>query len=156
MQFELSDGVYSGMDVWWQLRRARALLKKESPPAATSPAQTTFSSVKASGTVKDGVMRNDDFVADLGFMQISGAGSVDLPAATVNYSLNARISAEAEGVAGATPEEVEDFTKLLIPLKISGPIGSPSVAPDVEAMLRQRAEEEIKDRLKDKLKGIFD
>jgi hypothetical protein len=77
-------------------------------------------------------------------------------AATVDYSLNARISAEAEGVAGATPEEVEDFTKLLIPLKISGPLASPKVAPDVEAILRQRAEEEIKDRLKDKLKGIFD
>ena len=34
MAFELSDGSYEGTDIWFELRRARALLKKETPPKA--------------------------------------------------------------------------------------------------------------------------
>ena len=55
----------------------------------------------------------------------------------------------------ATPEEMEDLTKTVIPLKITGPLTSPKVSFDVEELLRQRVEEEIKDKLEDKLKDLF-
>ena len=58
-------------------------------------------------------------------------------------------------MAGATPEEIEDFTKTVIPLKITGSLVSPSVRPDVESLLRQRVEEEVKEKLEDKLKELF-
>ncbi|MDJ0711266.1 MAG: AsmA family protein [Woeseiaceae bacterium] len=156
MSFELKDGVYEGTDIWFELRRARALLKKETPPEPVLPARTKFSSVTATSTVNDGIMRNEDFVADLPFMQLTGAGSVNIPEATVDYRMRARIFEKPEALEAATPEEIEDFTKTVIPMKITGPVASPKVAPDVEELLRQRVEEEIKDKLKDKLRGIFD
>jgi AsmA protein len=149
MNFELKDGTYEGTDVWYELRRARALLKNETPPEPVLPARTPFSSVKATGVVTDGIMRNDDFVAEMPFMQLTGSGSVNIPAATVNYSMNARVFRKPEALAVATPEEIEDFTKTVIPIKITGPLSAPKVSPDVEALLRQRVEEEIKDKLKD-------
>jgi len=155
MSFELKDGYYEGTDVWYELRRARAMLKKETPPEPVLPARTKFSSVSASSVVTDGVMRNDDFVADLPFMQITGAGTVDIVAATVDYSLKARVYEKPEAMEGATAEEIDDLTKTVIPLKITGPLTSPSVIPDVEELLRQRVEEEIKDKLEDKLKDLF-
>ena len=55
----------------------------------------------------------------------------------------------------ATPDEIDDLTKAVIPLRISGSLASPKVAPDVEKLLREQAEEEIKEKLEDKLKDIF-
>ncbi len=155
MNFELKDGTYEGTDIWYELRRARAKIKQETPPEPVLPARTPFSSVTATGVVTDGIMRNDDFVADMPFMQLTGNGDVNIPDATVDYSLTARVFRKPEALEEATPEEMEDFTKTVIPLRISGPLASPTVAPDVEALLRQRVEEEIKDKLEDKLKDLF-
>ncbi|MDJ0793570.1 MAG: AsmA family protein [Woeseiaceae bacterium] len=155
MSFELRDGVYEGTDVWYELRRARALLKQETPPEPELPARTRFSAVTATSTVTDGIMRNDDFVADLPFMQLTGAGTVNLPEGTVDYRMRARVFRKPELVEAATPEEIDDLTKTVIPVKITGPVASPKLAPDVEELLRERVEEEIKDALKDKLKDIF-
>ena len=155
MSFELKDGTYEGTDVWYELRRARAQLKKETPPEPTLPARTKFSSVTASGVVTNGIMRNDDLVAELPFMQLTGSGDVNIPAGTIDYSLKARVFEKPEALEEATPEEIEDFTKSVIPLKITGSLASPKVRPDVEALLRERVEEEIKDKLEDKLKDLF-
>lgn len=153
MSFQLNDGTYEGTDIWYELRRARALLKGGAAPTPQLPPRTRFSSVSATGIVNNGVMRNDDLAAELPFMQMSGSGSVDLVAATVNYSLTARVLERPESLQGATEEELKDFTKAVIPLKITGPLTSPSVKPDVEKLLRKRVEDEVKGRLLDKLLG---
>ncbi|MCH9695156.1 MAG: AsmA family protein [Gammaproteobacteria bacterium] len=155
MDFELTDGTFEGTDVWYELRRARALLKGEPPPAAELPAKTDFSTVRATGVVSGGVMRNDDFYAELPFMRLTGRGSVDLAAASVDYGLTARILERPEFLPDATPEELEEFTEAVIPVKITGPLASPKLAPDVEELLKQRVEEEVKDLLEDKLKDLF-
>jgi len=155
MRFELTDGTYEGTDVWYELRRARAALKKETPPEPVLPARTQFSSVTASGVVTEGIMRNDDFVAELPFMQLTGSGIVNIPDGTIDYGMTARVFSKPEALEEATAEEIDDFTKTVIPLKITGPLASPKVSPDVEALLRQRVEEEIKDKLEDKLKDLF-
>jgi AsmA protein len=154
MQMELLDGTYEGTDVWYELRRARAKLKNEEPPEAVLPARTKFSSIKASGVMKDGIL-HDELVAELPFMQLTGSGKVNIPDATIDYSLKARVYKKPEAMEGATPEEIEDFTKTVIPLKITGPIASPTVAPDVEALLKQKVEEKLKEELEDKLKDLF-
>lgn len=155
MSFELKDGTYEGMDLWYELRRARAALKQETPPERVLPARTKFSSVTASGVVKNGVMRNDDLAAELPFMRLTGSGDVNIPQGTVDYSLQARVLNKPDAMAGATPEEINDFTKTVIPLKITGSLASPTVRPDVESLLRQRVEEEIKEKLEDKLKDLL-
>lgn len=155
MKFELRDGTYEGTDVWYELRHARAVLKKETPPEPALPARTKFSSVTATGVVTNGIMRNNDLVADLPFMQLTGSGDVNIPAGTVDYSLKARVFEKPEALETATPEEIKDFTKTVVPLKITGSLSDPKVRPDVEALLRQRAEEELEEVVKDKLKDLF-
>ena len=155
LSFELKNGTYEGTDVWHELRRARAVFKKEAPPEPVLPARTRFTSVTATGVVTDGIMRNNDLVADLPFMQLTGNGDVDLPAGTVDYNLRARVFAKPEVMQGATAEEIEDLTKTVIPLKITGPVTAPSIKPDIEELLRRRVEEEVKEKLQDKLKDIF-
>ncbi|MDH3274666.1 MAG: AsmA family protein [Gammaproteobacteria bacterium] len=153
MSFELLDGAWEGTDVWYELRRARALLKKEEAPEPTLPARTPFSSVTASGPVRDGVFRNDNLHAELPFMRLTGNGAIDLPAATIDYSMTARVFERPEFVEGATAEELDEFTEAVIPLKITGPLASPSIKPDVQKMLKKEVRKKAKERLLDKLLG---
>ena len=155
MSFTLTDGSFEGTDVWYELRRARAVFKKETPPELQLPARTRFTEVRATGKVTNGVLRNDDFFAELPFMQLTGHGSVDLPAATADYSLSGRVFEKPEFMQDVTPEELEDLTKATIPLRISGPLASPKVSVDLEALLKERIQEEVEDKLKDALKDLF-
>ncbi len=153
---ELKDGSYEGTDLWYELRRARALLKQEEPPKPVLPAKTAFSTATVSGVVNKGVMKSDDLYAELPFMQLTGGGQIDLAEGTINYNMSARVLERPEFLKGATPEELDEFTEAVIPLKITGPLDAPKVAPDLEQILKKKVEDEIKDRLKDKLKGLFD
>ena len=156
MSIELRDGAFVGTDIWYELRRARAVLKGEQAPTAVLPAKTEFNSMRMTGVVANGVLSSDDFFAELPFMQLTGSGRVNIPAGTINYAMDARILGRPEFLQNATPEELDEFTEAVIPLKITGPIASPSIKPDLEKLLKKRVEDEIKELLKDKLKGLFD
>jgi AsmA protein len=156
MSIELRDGAFVGTDVWYELRKARALLKGEQPPEAALPAKTDFNSLRMTGVVANGVLSSDDLFAELPFMQLTGGGQINIPAGTLNLAMNARILERPEFLQNATTEELNEFTEAVIPLKITGPIASPSIRPDLEKLLKKRVEDEIKEQLRDKLKGLFD
>lgn len=147
MSVELLDGTWEGTDVWYELRSARARLKQEPAPEPELPPRTKFSSVNATGIVTDGVFNNNDLLAELPFMRITGKGSVDLAKATVDYHMTARVFERPEFVQGATDEELDEFTEAVIPLRITGPASSPSIKPDIEAMLKKELEKKLMDKL---------
>jgi AsmA protein len=151
LSIELLDGAWEGTDVWYELRKARALVRGEAAPAAPATPRTQFSSMKASGKVTDGVMRNDDFFAELPFMQVSGKGSVNFVEATVDYTVTGRFLEKPEFMTDVGKDELDDFTKAVIPLRVTGPLADPTIQPDVEEMLKDRAEEEAKKLIMDKL-----
>ncbi len=154
MSFELVDGAWEGTDIWHQLRAARAMFRQEPVPEQKLPARTEFTSVAATGTVTDGIFRNDDLIIELPFLQLTGSGSVDLPAAQVNYSMQARVFDNPQLMPGISEAELADFTRNVVPVKITGPLSSPSVRPDIEAVFRQQVEgalEEQKEKLKNRL-----
>lgn len=157
ISMELVDGAWEGVDVWHQLRRVRALYRQEPAPEPRQPVRTEFSNVRAAGPVVDGVFRNDELFAELPFMQLTGGGTVDFAAGEVDYRMTARILERPEFVSDVTEQELEDFTEAEIPLRVSGPLASPSIAPDIEEMLkkevRERIEEEVKEQLLKKLLG---
>ena len=146
MAFELADGAWEGTDVWHQLRSARALFKKEPPPERRNPPRTEFTSVIATGTVTDGVFRNDDLLAELPFLQLTGSGTVNLVEAAIDYRLQARVLERPEFVDGATDAELKDFTEAVIPVKISGQLGSPSIRPDIDGMLKAEVKKVVEEK----------
>lgn len=153
MSIELKDGAWEGTDVWYEMRRARSLIKGQAAPQAPATPRTKFSTMKASGVVTDGVLQNDDFFAELPFMQMQGRGSVNFVEATVDYSMTGRVLEKPEFMTDVSPEELKDFTSAVIPFRITGSLVSPTVRPDVEALLKQRAEKEAKKLIVDKLLG---
>ncbi|MFQ5609428.1 MAG: AsmA family protein, partial [Woeseiaceae bacterium] len=96
LSFTLNDGAWEGVDLWHQLRAARAAFRREPAPEAPANPRTPFSEVSATGTVRDGILSNEDFFAELPFMQLRGQGTVNLPAASVDYSLSGRVFEKPE------------------------------------------------------------
>ena len=155
MSFTLIDGSFEGVDVWYELRKARAFLKQEVPPEPTLPARTPFSEVRATGKVSNGVLRNDDFFAELPFMQLNGHGSVNIPAASLDYSLSARVFDRPEYMQDVTADELDDLTKTAIPLRITGDLASPKIGIDFEELLEDQVREELEKKILDKLGDLF-
>jgi AsmA protein len=156
MSFVLADGAWLGTDIWHELRKARAKLKQEPAPEPVLPARTEFTAVSASGVVTNGVMQNNDFLAELPYLRLTGAGKVDFVTASVDYRMDARVVESPELAGEISAEELKDFTSAIIPLKISGPLASPSVVVDIDAMIRKEVEKQLEkeaDKLIDRLFG---
>ncbi len=155
MSFELADGAWEGTDVWYQLRKARAMYRQQAVPEPTLPARTEFSTVNATGVVTDGIFQNNDFVAELPFLRLTGAGMVDLNSTEVTYAMQVRVFDRPEFMSGATEQELADFTKTVVPLKITGLLSAPVVRPDIEGIFRGQVEEALEEKKQELKKDLL-
>jgi AsmA protein len=153
---QLIDGAWEGTDIWYELRRARAAIRQEAAPEPTLPARTQFSEVSASGPVQDGVFNNSDLLAELPFMRITGSGSVNFVAATVDYGMSASVLDKPELIGSdVEAKELKDLTRAVIPMRISGSLLAPKIAPDLDKLFKDQAKKEVENKLKDKLGDLL-
>ncbi|MDE2345565.1 MAG: AsmA family protein, partial [Gammaproteobacteria bacterium] len=151
MNFDLKNGAIEGINIWDAVARADALAK-QLPPPPPAPARTEFADMRGSAVIRNGVLDNRDFIARLPFMDLSGAGKLDLAELTLDYTLKARITGTPR-LGGKT--DLSGLVGHSIPLKITGTLNNMSVRPDIGAALRARMQEQVnkkKTELKSKLK----
>ncbi|MFL2547502.1 MAG: AsmA family protein [Candidatus Rariloculaceae bacterium] len=164
VSFALADGAWEGVDVWYELRRARAVLDSGAMPEREEPARTPFSEVSASGLLTDGVLNNEDLIADLGFFTVTGAGTANLVTDAIDFDV---VAAFVDGPELQSDPAMEGLAGNELPLAVTGTMSSPSVMPDFGAMIGAEVEaaaeeaieeerEELEERLNDRLRGIFD
>lgn len=89
-------------------------------------ATTIFQTLKATFTIQNGVMRNDDLLISAKLFEASGSGDIDLGRQNLDYLLRPRVF--ENDVTGG----------LSIPVRIEGPWSNPRVYPDLEAVARER------------------
>ena len=87
--------------------------------------KTEFTDVGATFTIDKGIVTNNDLTVAGPQFQLAGAGTIDLPAQTIDYRLNAKV-ANKNG-------KLQDFAA---PVLISGPLGKPKIYPDVQGILQ--------------------
>jgi AsmA protein len=158
VDFKVADGALEGSDLWYEIRRARALLKQQAIPERPSgPPRTPFTALTGTGTMNDGVLKNDDLNVAMQYLKVTGQGAVDLPKNSLDYRLVAAVLKIPR--EGADAAQMEDMVDAQIPVKVSGALTDPKVRPDLEGYLKgevkKKVEEKIKDKLGDKLKDIF-
>lgn len=164
LDFNARDGAIEGFDLWYEIRRARALLKQQAIPARTGPERTAFTALSGTAQIDKGQVNNKDLVAALQYLKVTGQGSANLATDAVDYRLNAtvqKIPAEDK-----LAEQTQDLSGLTIPVRITGTLTDLKVRPDVEGLLKEKAKQRIeeekekviekaRDKLQDKLKGLF-
>ena len=149
MVFGLTDGAWEGVDIWHQVRSARATLRQEARPPAPTPPRTEFSEVTGTARVTDGVIDNRDLVALLPFMRLDGQGSIDLAEATLDYRLDATFLDRPELARDAA---MADLRGRRLPLRIDGALTEPRIRPDFGAMVTDEVRDQVRTRAEDLLR----
>jgi AsmA protein len=80
--------------------------------------KTEFSEFAASSQITNGIARNADLRVKSPQLTATGAGTIDLPARTMDYVLKPKLQAGLE-----------------VPLKITGSLDKPTVTPDIGGLL---------------------
>ena len=154
---DVDNGAVEGVDLWFEINRATALLQKQGLPNGQSSGRTRFDAFKASADIVDGIASTRDLNIASQNLRVSGQGTTNLVTNAVNYQIKATLLKDAPGAAGTTGKTLAD-----IPLNITGTTTNLSVRPDLEAMAKARVQQEldkhkdeIQQKLSDKLKGLF-
>lgn len=96
-----TDGSINGINIGYQIRRAKAALTGQSIPEEEQGAvKTDFSSLDVSGTFTNGVLNSDDLDMRSPLLRLGGGGMVDLPAENVDYTMSVLITGTAQGQGG--------------------------------------------------------
>jgi AsmA protein len=152
LSLNLSDGVYRGTNVLYELQRARALFRNEPAPQAPASNVTSIRALAMSGTMRDGVLQTNQFDAETSALRLLGQGGINLMDLALDYQLTAQVIEAAAGAAG-----LSDLRNTRIPLTLRGPLLSPSVGVDFKGLVtgavRDTVEQRARDLLRDRLGG---
>lgn len=149
----LADGVYLGVDLWHEISKARARIKREELPPAPDEPGTPLNAMELAGTLTGGVFRSTRLLAEIPHIRLGGNGSVDLVQQHMEWALRAEVF---EAPVLADGRERSDLKGLAIPLKVSGPLDDPGVSVDLKDLAAGAATQKLKDRLLKKLGGDDD
>lgn len=145
LDLSIADGVYRGLDVWGEIRRARAVLRREPVPAKPADPQTVLKAVELAGPVAKGLLTTDKFIAEIPFLRLSGNLGLDLAKEAIRGDLQALIFAAPTFDDGTT---LPDLVGARLPLTVKGPLASPKVGVDFSKMVREAARGAAKEQLK--------
>lgn len=148
LDFNLANGIYKGMDVWYEIRKARALIRRILPPERTGPAQTPITALKMAGRITGGTLHTDQLLAEIPFLRVSGKADVDLPKKALDSELTALVF---EKPVFGDDTSLEDLVGARIPLTIKGPLDNPKVRVDLQKMVKGALKESLRDLIRDKL-----
>jgi AsmA protein len=140
VSFTLRDGAWEGIDAWYELRRARALIDRADAPVREGEPRTTFSNVSASGMVTDAVLTTNDLNATLPFMALNGGGTINLLTDEID------IDATASFVDGPVLQSDPAMARMVdqrLPLNVGGTLGAPTILPDFGAVVREEVQEAV-------------
>ena len=164
VSFSVTNGSLEGIDLWFELRRARARLDGETlPERGDAVRRTTFSSLSATGVVEDALLTNRDLNGTLDFMTVDGSGTVNLLDDNIAFDLVAKM---VDGPVLQSDPAMVKYAGKTLPLKVTGTIDAPSVLPDFSAIVRQQIsqevddkveqeKEEVQERVRDRLRGLL-
>lgn len=126
--FTFADGAIVGFNLPGAIR---GLSQGDLSALKQAPSEKTdFSELAASFTITNGVAQNQDLRMTSPLLRVTGAGSVQMPPRTVDYTVKPKLVASLEGQQGKA-----DLSGLEVPVRISGSWDKPKIEPDLSGVL---------------------
>ena len=152
--FELNDGAIKGVNIVKLVQAASSLAQGGVPTPASLTSlvadfqkpgeQTDFTRFLSQFAIEDGLINAPTITMEGPFLTMSGSGTINLPAQTIDLRLTPRASTAAGGEGGRA---------VAIPVRIGGTFGAPKIGLDAESLVRGRAENLGRDLLNRALGG---
>jgi AsmA protein len=148
----LTNGAVNGIDLWYEISRAQALLKQQPAPGGADDRRTKFDTFKMSADIVGGVATTKDLVITSQYLRVTGTGSSNLVTKAIDYHIVATILKAPPSAQGS---ELSQLTLADIPVEIGGTMNDPKVRPDLQGILKSKLKQKLQDTLKNKLQGIL-
>jgi AsmA protein len=127
-QFVVHDGALIGFNLGGAMR---ALSEGRVPDIETSPSEKTdFSSMTGSFAITNGIAKNEDLLLQSPLLRATGAGTVDLPQRSLDYTVRPKVVASLAGQGGD-----QNLRGIEIPVHISGSWDDPAIKPDFAGVI---------------------
>lgn len=123
-----TDGALRGIDVAGLFRNVQSLIG--GGYAANAEAKTEFTELAVAANIQNGVGTIADIRLLGPLVRMSGQGTVDLVARTIDMRLDPRVVASLDGQGSAF-----DVSGLGMPIIINGPLSQPRIYPDLSNIL---------------------
>ena len=151
----LRDGAIHGINIAQKLREVKSALAAGAAQtgAADEAQKTDFSELTASFSISNGVATNRDLLAKSPLLRVSGAGTIDIGAGALDYTVQAAV---VETLAAQGGGDLSGLRGVTVPVHLSGPFGALSYQLDWNSLARQaitkKAGDQLKNLLQNKLK----
>jgi len=147
----LTDGAYHGIDLLYELRRARAVIKgKQLPPQGR--AVTDFAALSGSFAISNGLFKTSDLRVKSPVLRVKGGGSIDLPGDSLNLDLDVKLTGTLEGQGGKDLDELKGYQ---IPVTLTGSLSDPTVGVNLEKLLKGELGRQLNRQIDKRLGGIL-
>jgi len=150
---KLADGALKGIDIAGSIQGAKAklgALRGEQTQAADSKQRTDFSELTATFRIANGIARNNDLDMKSPLLRVGGEGEINIGADSLNYLVKASIVGTGKGQGG---READDLKGITVPVRVSGPLASPSYKLDFGKAATDTAKQRVTDELQKRLGG---
>lgn len=150
-KFSFKEGAINGVNIAALIREAQATLEGRPAPKQQQPNRTDFALLRGSATVNNGLVKNDDLVMKSPLLRINGAGKVNLPKETVDYTLTAKFVESLKGQGGKGANKLEGVS---IPVHVGGTFSKLTYVPDLGAVMTDAAKAEVDKRVQKEKKKL--
>jgi hypothetical protein len=118
-----------GTDIWYEVRKAWALVEKEAPPPAPANPQTEIQSLSSVTRWQRGMLlENEQLAVRIPFMTINGNGLIDLNGSTLDYNLSGRVTEVPVFEDGS---DMDKLKGVVLAMGLQGAIDAPGIKLDV-------------------------
>jgi AsmA protein len=151
VSFDMTGGAIKGFNLGRTLCSAyNATQRVPGPPEL--PAVTAYEAIKGSAVVTAGTATSNDLLARTSFMDINGAGTLQLVQQNLDYELDAKLTGPI-GIENC--QTLDQFIGGELPFRIRGTVTEPAITPDFSKLIRRQLRDEVQDRIRDRLRDIL-
>lgn len=142
----VSDGAVMGFDLGGALK---GLSEGNVPDLNYNKSKrTTFRSLTGSFAIANGIATNSDLKLDSPHLHATGAGSINLPQRSLDYTMRPKLVANLQGDGGE-----KNATGIEVPVRITGPWQQPEFTPDIAGALNSDGTVDAVKQIGKQLKG---
>ncbi len=153
VKLSLSDGKIAKLQILETIRVAKALLSKETITASAASQPTGFATLTASGTLTNGVFKNNDLQAASDLMAVTGKGTIDLVKEHIDYLLTINLT---DRIERKQDTGLVDLGNTPIPYRIKGNFNELQQSAAIEELVKAQAKELLFDTLEKQFGGGTD
>jgi AsmA protein len=146
------DGSIKGIDLAGTIRDAKAKLRElrgKKTQGENKSEKTSFTEMKATFTIKNGVAHNSDLSMKSPLLRVAGEGDIDIGNDRLDYLVRPTLVGTTKGQGG---REASDLAGVTVPVRITGPLKEPQYTIDFSALAEEFGKG-LLDSAKEGLKG---